>query len=790
MAFDAIPSEMRFYRQWIVWRLEDQGGPKPTKVPYSPIVAGAKAAVDKPSTWGTFEDALRAFESGAFSGIGFVLTDDDPYVFIDLDDPKGDDEIFQRQQRIFHEIQSYAERSPSGTGLHIIGKGSIPRGRKRAQIEIYSNLRFMTMTGDVYRDAPIIECQNAAMLLWHQMGGPASIHQYGGNAEQKEDDASVIGKALSALNGDKFRALYEGDWESLYASQSEADFALVDIVAFYTQNRDQIARIFRASKLGERDKAKRDDYVSYMVNKSFDRQLPEIDIEGLKVQFDDLLQPEEQIELPGFLGGNGAVEGPTAPTDAEPGRTALQATPQVAQGPEGVNPSDIILPPGLLGEVANFIYEAAPRPVREIALVGAIGLVAGIVGKAFNISATGLNMYVLCLAPTGTGKEAINAGVSKLISACLPTCPVIADFVGPGETRSDAALIKWLARQPCVFSVQGEWGMRLKQMASPFANSNEIGVKKVVMDLFNKSGHGNILNPMAYSDKDKNTPPIAAPSFTLIGESTPEKFYEALDEGMIADGFLPRFLTIEYQGKRPAMSKSAAYAKPSFALIDMVTELTAHVKQVMSSGGVVQVRADPYAEKLLDDFDKFADAHINDGQANEVVRHMWNRAHVKALKLAALVAVGQYPYDPCIDIDAARWACDLVARDIVAVISRFQNGEIGSAVFGAGEQKQIGEMIKVISRWAKDTTGQEASKYGIAGNWHAAGVYPYSAISKALMQRASFRTDKAGSTNAIKRTLQHLLDADDLRELPRKQVEGMFGTTARAFVIARASTFV
>jgi hypothetical protein len=327
-------------------------------------------------------------------------------------------------------------------------------------------------------------------------------------------------------------------------------------------------------------------------------------------------------------------------------------------------------------------------------------------------------------------------------------------------------------------------------MASPFANSNEIGVKKVVMDLFNKSGHGNILNPMAYSDKDKNTPPIAAPSFTLIGESTPEKFYEALDEGMIADGFLPRFLTIEYQGKRPAMSKSAAYAKPSFALIDMVTELTAHVKQVMSSGGVVQVRADPYAEKLLDDFDKFADAHINDGQANEVVRHMWNRAHVKALKLAALVAVGQYPYDPCIDIDAARWACDLVARDIVSVINRFQTGDIGAGVMGTTEAKQVADMVRAISRWAKDETGQEAAKYGIPGNMHAAGVFPLSALTQRLFQLASYRNDKVGATNAIKRALQHLLDADDLRELPRKQMQDTFGTAARAFVISKPQNFV
>ncbi len=51
--------------------------------------------------------------------------------------------------------------------------------------------------------------------------------------------------------------------------------------------------------------------------------------------------------------------------------------------------SEVTPPPGLVGEVAQFIYKAAPRPVPEIALVGAIGLIAGIVGRCFNISRTG-----------------------------------------------------------------------------------------------------------------------------------------------------------------------------------------------------------------------------------------------------------------------------------------------------------------------------------------------------------------------------------------------------------------
>jgi hypothetical protein len=54
--FDRIPAELKALPQWVVWRLENHGGPKPTKVPYSPRFA-THAAVDNETTWATFEEA-------------------------------------------------------------------------------------------------------------------------------------------------------------------------------------------------------------------------------------------------------------------------------------------------------------------------------------------------------------------------------------------------------------------------------------------------------------------------------------------------------------------------------------------------------------------------------------------------------------------------------------------------------------------------------------------------------------------------------------------------------------
>ena len=382
MAIENIPQEMRIYKQWVCWRFEDADGSKPTKVPYSPLT-GKLASVTDPNTWATFEQAAHVLTTtNWYNGIGFVLTEADPFAFIDLDDTKGDQTALDRQIKIFNEFDSYAERSPSGSGLHIIVKGALPSGRRRSFIEVYSSARYMTMTGDIYRNAPIKDCGELLNVLWSQMGsGSVAAAVYAGVAEAKETDEEILARATAAANGKKFADLYAGNWQDYYQSQSEADFALVDIVAFYSQNRAQISRIFRASGLGQREKAKRNDYVSYMLNKCFDRMLPPVDIDGLRNQLNEAIEAKAKAEQSRAM----------AQSDA------TQQTPQPVAIPAPTT-NVYSVPPGLVGEIAQFIYAQAPRPVAEIALAGALGLMAGIVGRAYNISGTGLNQYVLLLA--------------------------------------------------------------------------------------------------------------------------------------------------------------------------------------------------------------------------------------------------------------------------------------------------------------------------------------------------------------------------------------------------------
>ena len=249
MDIEKIPQEMKDLDQYVVWKWEKRDG-KSTKPPYNPKT-GKRASHGDPSTWGTFEDAVKALDRG-FDGIGLAFTQNDPLCGIDLDDCRDpvSGEIEPWALEIIKDFDSYTEVSPSKTGLKIFLKGQLPGGGiKTKHIEIYNRLRYFTTTGDRYgAQGDIKENQEALDKLIEKLRPPEkpkATPQGGGNL----DDNRLIDKMLESQNGDKILRLLNGDYGD-YPSQSEADQALTNHFAFWFGNDEgRIDRNFRSSGL-------------------------------------------------------------------------------------------------------------------------------------------------------------------------------------------------------------------------------------------------------------------------------------------------------------------------------------------------------------------------------------------------------------------------------------------------------------------------------------------------------------------------------------------------------------
>ncbi len=741
--YSAIPEELRLLPNWVLWKLEYPNGPdkKPTKKPYQ--INGYGAGPINPAHWSTFEACFNVLQLGGYDGLGFVFTNT-PYSGIDLDDAtllkdrSGTNPEYQidtdRQLKVYREFDSYSERSPSGNGCHIIVRGKCPDGKSGGvkYIEIYPSGRFFTMTGDVINNKPIEDRQDMLNILWQQMGGEINKSLAVSSQAETQTDEEILALARKH-NAVTFEPLEAAIWIGNYPSQSEADQAYMNIVAYYTNNKEQVVRIYLQSKLAQTDKKRKDKrYLNRTVNEAFNLKLPPIDFDELKEQFKAV-----------------SSNGKTAAFDAE----------NVGSIPATVT----TLPPGLLGELAQFIYAAAPRPVQEVALAASIGLMAGICGRAYNISGTGLNQYVLLLAMTGAGKEAAASGINKLMNTIKMQVPTSTGFIGPSEISSGSALFKYLGNTSQSFiSLLGEFGLRLQQMSSPNANGSEVSLRRMFLDLYNKSGFSEILHASVYSDKANNTSAIPSPSFSILGESTPERFYGALNEDMISEGLLPRFLLIEYKGNRPALNEHHINAAPSFTLIERLASLAAHCESINHSNPrrIIHVQSTPEAAKLLYDFDKYADEKIN-GSNKEVIRQLWNRAHIKVLKLSALVAVGENMLEPTINVAAMKWAASMVESDIRAIVVRFEEGDIGSNSF---ELKQANEAKRILKEYL-DKDAEYIVKYGGVPSQHKDRVVNNDYLNNRLGRLAAFTKDKSGATLSLRRTMQNLIDAGKVVEL-------------------------
>lgn len=170
-----IPDELKQHHLWGVWVFNPSDNPnkKRKKIPINPTT-GAPLKPNSTEGWVDFKTAFSAYDANQkYAGIGILLTEDDPFVGVDLDDCMDDDSLNDPiADDIRATLDSYTERSPSGTGLRIICK----RGRKPLQlegnrnggVEMYTEGRFLTITGCVPGDRTEIRRCPTTIIEIHQ----------------------------------------------------------------------------------------------------------------------------------------------------------------------------------------------------------------------------------------------------------------------------------------------------------------------------------------------------------------------------------------------------------------------------------------------------------------------------------------------------------------------------------------------------------------------------------------------------------------------------------------------
>jgi hypothetical protein len=154
--FNNIPSFLRERKQWIIWNYVWKSKKKKwDKPPHSPHNGYACDLTD-PDHWVTFDQAIESMRRFNADGIGFSLAPDDDITGGDLDHCFTESGPTPLAQQVLDLAETYAEISPSGSGLRILWRGKIPESVARSDlgIEMYVGGRYLTMTGQHVENTP------------------------------------------------------------------------------------------------------------------------------------------------------------------------------------------------------------------------------------------------------------------------------------------------------------------------------------------------------------------------------------------------------------------------------------------------------------------------------------------------------------------------------------------------------------------------------------------------------------------------------------------------------------
>lgn len=268
-----IPQELKERNQWLwfmIYHNEDKNGKmKKVKIPISPITCESKEW-NKEENWASFETALDGLERSGCDGLSFVLTEDDPYVCIDLDNVK---ENFENAKDIVSDfVETYKETSISENGLHIFAKGSIPKNINNQidHFEMYKSNKCIAMTGDVIGTCTEVQNEQYKLKLYYEKYAlKETIRErisYYKNIDSDVPDIEGILKAIYITNR-KGRELFRGEYSTGDASKD--DFQLLLILNSFTHgNADLMLEIFLKSalnRMGDMSKRRTETvYIKYL----------------------------------------------------------------------------------------------------------------------------------------------------------------------------------------------------------------------------------------------------------------------------------------------------------------------------------------------------------------------------------------------------------------------------------------------------------------------------------------------------------------------------------------------
>jgi putative DNA primase/helicase len=250
--------------RWVVWRWMNKDGRR-TKPPFQGRRPGQHASSTDSATWCDLDTALRAYRNGKADGIGFTLGEGTDAAALDVDHCRNQKTgaLHPWAERLVSRCGSYAEVTPSGTGIRIIGvaAGAAPVHRKLpvadgVSVEIYIGCeRYITVSGE-------------------QLNGSKKLADIGGVADEllAELDRKPNGSKPQDSKHDLDDLIKNGCGKAFNGDRSRAVWFVIHALLQQERTDDEIVGVLldRSNRISEHiyDQTQPEDYARRQVQQA------------------------------------------------------------------------------------------------------------------------------------------------------------------------------------------------------------------------------------------------------------------------------------------------------------------------------------------------------------------------------------------------------------------------------------------------------------------------------------------------------------------------------------------
>lgn len=818
-----FPAALLTQKRWAC-SLVGQKRPICPQIPAGYSSVNVCSSVD-PDTWYTFEECAN-HPNPTFDRVGLFLVGGDDIIVVDIDDVMAAPEI---QAIVDHLPQTYTEYSwngnPENNKMHIFVRGSLPANFKAPGIEAYQVDRYMGVTGKVLVPGEITEQPRFLDWLWNTFGKDHQLEHV--SLDPSDLECGMAEQMVLEQLNDK--SLWDGTntnpafrhppgTEKAGCFNSEAESALATRLAMITNELQVILRLMAASPMiremadypwhgrrkilariakhtvpsalaaAARANAENDDLaalgaeLSASLRKGMaDKALAASREEMAKVQAQVESQaPSLPPEAPILNGESQPVPAPKKTVGFKPTAPILQTA---GEAPELadllVQEWDFTYPPGLVGEIANHIYQTSYYPLAIGSLFSALAMCGGIFSNKYYFQNSGLNLYMILTASVGEGKDDLHSIPCQMLKQLQDKATdefpdgsmhgYFDGYIANGTFTSKKAILRCFEKKASMAIMTDEIGKEFAIMLRPNAGQAKVELKAFLLNAYGRSGPNKKLDGTTYANEEDDVNAQTGRSLSMFGVSNPTSFRDAVQTDDVADGFFARFLVASDASASDGKNKNAGAPMSEYLAWSLATAC-ARCPQDVDSVLYEEVPITPEANIYMAQIQQAYRKRRNKYNDMDMRKSLISRAPQNLNRIAAMIAVGQYFWDPAkyedgpiITLEDVEWSLGFVSGCIHNVFEEVKQG-----VFDPNSDARI---IKVVQVVHNAIIGEKSIK-GKAADLMALGFidrnYIMQSIGNAKCWRAQFNYGRPKPT-LLDATLKEMVDRNYL--VPANQME-------------------